>query len=423
MALAVGVPLLSISQAENWKSKLPDFNAQPVIALQLWSSYTIAAQVFDEEAGRYKAVDNRVNFQLRRSRLGVRGQAYKNLKFNFVGAFDLVGRDVLSGTEAGSNNGSAPAFRLWNAYLQWRILPNKEHLNLVAGYMPLQIGRESITSAFRSTSMEKSWSQNYLRRHLVGIGPGRAAGINIGGLFLPASSHYSWEYSLGAFNPAFRDYQNNSVGADFAPLLTARFVLHIGAPESDRYTLGHKINYFGKRRGLSLAIAGAHQGKTSLFDNNQAAGADFLLNLGPLNIDGEWYYLIRNRTRFPASQPEVEEAISGTGYLRASYNVPLKNNYVLEPSAMIVLFNGEMEKESQLEAQAMDAFAGREQIADVGVNFYFNPDLKLSLHYTYRNGGLGAAAAGATFNNYFFQGGVGAIQRGDWLGLGAVAIF
>ena len=39
-----------------------------------------------------------------------------------------------------------------------------------------------MTSAFRLGSMEKSWDQNYQRRHMVGVGTGRAVGINIGGL-------------------------------------------------------------------------------------------------------------------------------------------------------------------------------------------------------------------------------------------------
>jgi hypothetical protein len=59
---------------------------------------------------------------------------------------------------------------------------------------------------------------------------------------------------------------------------------------------------------------------------------------------------------------------------------------------------------------------------DLGANIYWNPDFKISLHYTWRWGDAGATAAGATFNNYFRQSGLGAIERGDWLGLGLVVV-
>jgi hypothetical protein len=44
------------------------------------------------------------------------------------------------------------------------------------------------------------------------------------------------------------------------------------------------------------------------------------------------------------------------------------------------------------------------------------------MHYTFRKGDAGEAGSGAAVNNYFFQSGVGPILRGDWLGLGLVAI-
>ena len=49
--------------------------------------------------------------------------------------------------------------------------------------------------------------------------------------------------------------------------------------------------------------------------------------------------------------------------------------------------------------------------------------LKVLLHYTWRAGDPGAAGDGATVNEYFYQSGVGAIRRGNWIGLGINAIF
>lgn len=420
------LPYLAIGQQSGTKplKKLEGFEIKPTVGLQLWSSYTFGQEVYNEAADKYEPVDDRVNFQLRRTRIGFKGQAYENIKFNLTASIDLVGRDILAGTEAGANNGSSPLFRLWNAYVQWRAVPGSEKLNVVVGYIPPQIGRESITSALRSTSMEKSWSQNYLRRHVVGIGPGRAMGVNVGGLFLHEGGPVNWGYDLGVFTPDFTALGGNSVGRSFSPLVAGRLAAYIGDPESKSYTIGHKVNYFGKRKGLTLALAGTKQGTTDLFSANSAIGGDFLLNWGNLNFDGEWTFLQREGSRLTEDNAERQFTVnSNTGYLRLGYNVELNNGYVLEPLAMLVQFNGETGAVEQADAAAVKSLSGTEQKIDLGLNLYFNPNLKLSLHYTLRDADAGAAGNGATVNNYYSQSGVGAIHRGDWLGLGLVAIF
>jgi hypothetical protein len=402
----------------NFKKKLEQIEIKPVLAVQLWSSYTLGEEVYNETTDSYETVDNRLNFQVRRTRLGFKGSISDNLKFNLVSAIDLVGRDLLAGTEAGGNNGASPQLRLWNAYLQWRIKPEDERFNLIAGYFVPQIGRESITPALRSTSMEKSWSQNYLRRHLVGTGPGRAVGVNLGGFL--KSSHLI--YNIGIFNPSFNAYGGNSVGHAYAPLIVGRLGFFIGDPESDKYTIGHKVNYFGKRQGLSLAIAGAHQGATDFFQSNQALSADFLLNLGALNLDGEWSLLRREGHQFENNQTNSFFVSSKTGYLRLSYNLSVNQGQVLEPVLMYMFFDGEMEEDGQEKAALVGEFAGKETKFNFGLNWYVNPDLKMSFFYTLRTGEAGTNENGTKINNYFYQPGIGPIHRGNWLGLGLVAI-
>ena len=420
--LLLFTPLLSKAQAVKWEKGKAAVELQPVIALQLWSSYTLGQEVYRPEKSSYEAVENRLNFQMRRSRFGVKGKAFDRVKFNIVAAFDLVGRDVLAGTEAGMNNGSSPQLRLWNAYLRWKALKKADFLHISAGYLLPQIGRESTTSAMRSTSMEKSWSQNYLRRHLVGKGPGRTEGISLGGLFYQDQNLLNWGYDIGLYNPAFREYDGQSVGDEYAPLYSGRLALYIGEPESRQYKSSRQVNYFGERRGLTVAAAGAYQGRTSLFSSNSAAGIDWLLNMGHWNIDGEWYYLWRAKEGRQEQNAQPLSAGARTGYLRMSYNIGLPHGWVLEPVGMLMQFNGATDAAGQAEAASLEAFAGEEQILNVGFNFYFNPDLKLSLQYTHREGDAGAVGDGATVNNYFYQPGVGAIRRGDWLGLGLVAI-
>ncbi|MDF1865162.1 MAG: porin [Saprospiraceae bacterium] len=416
-------PIIIFSQNEStskWKKKLEDFKIEPILAIQLWSSYTNGMEVFDSEEGIYKEVDDRFNTEIRRTRLGIKGQPYEFLKFNFNAALDFVGRDLLTGPVGGANNGPSPSFRVWNAFVQWRISQKNESLNITVGYFAPQIGRESITAATRVPSMEKSWSQNYLRRHLVGTGPGRTAGINFGGLLGDISETVSFKYDLGIFNPVFHNYSGNSTGVKSSPLIVGRFLVNFGDPESKNYTLGHKVNYFGKRKGLSVAFAGTTQGDTDLFEKNHAAGMDFLLNWDNLNFGGEWTYMWRTGNDLNNQNFTVN---SQTGFLRMSYNLNLKNGYVLEPALLLVKFRGETDAEAQSNSETVNSLSGKDQVLNFGFNFYFNPNLKLSLHYTLNDGDLGSAAEGAQINNFFAQSGVGAIRRGDWLGLGLVAVF
>lgn len=407
-----------------WQKKLQDFKIKTTVGVQLWSTYTIGQEVYESSTNTYEPVDNRLGFQFRRSRFGVSGQPYENLKFNVTAALDFVGRDVMDATEAGFNNGASPIFRIWNAYLQWRLIKDSEGLNLTFGYIPAQVGRESITAALRSTSMEKAWSQNYIRRHMIGRGPGRTSGMNLGGLFYQEGRSVHWGYDLGIFNPGFLENGGNSVGRTFSPLLAGRLACYFGDPESNAYTLGHKVNYFGKRQGLTIALEGSTQGATDLFTKNQTAGFDFLLNTGSFNFDGEWIFLFRSyMSSGEFGNISSGDIASNTGYLRMSYNLNVGKQYVLEPVLLFMWFSGETTLENQLRARAAGNSSGEESKINLGVNLYLNPDLKLSLHYTMRDADLGEMDPGSEINNSFSQAQVGGIRRGDWIGFGVVAIF
>lgn len=404
---------------DGWLKPPEDFKIEPFVMAQLWSSYTFGQEVYNEELGKYETVDNRPNIMFRRARLGFRMQAYKNLKFTVVGAYDLIGRDVLSGTVGGANNGSLPEFDIWDAFAQWKISQQNETLNLVAGYFRPQMSRESITSGWSVNSMEKSMSQNYIRRHLVGYGPGRALGVNLGGLWLNESKDLGVNYNLGFFNPVYQANGANSQGTQFSPLLVGRVVLNIGDPEMTQYKIAYDINYYGQRRGLSLGLSGSWQGETVLFNSSYATEMDFLLNLGHLNVDGEWNWMWRQGRRATEEDPTRDFTYaSNTGHLRMGYNVVVGKMF-LEPSFMIMQFHGGKEEVDQADAQTVGSFSGSEATYDLGINWYLNKKrLKLMLHYTWHEGDPGDAGDGATVNQFFSQSSVGAIHRGDWLGLG-----
>jgi len=244
--------------------------------------------------------------------------------------------------------------------------------------------------------------------------------ITVGGSIRGAKK-VNFKYDIGIFNPVFESFQGNSTGKESSALLVGRGLISFGDLESENYTISHKVNYFGKRKGLSFAISGAMQGETDLFKRNYALGADFLLNFGSFNFDGEWSLLWRDGIS-KNTQTSFTVA-TNTGYLGMTYNILLENGYVIEPAIMWMQFNGETSTIGQSNAALVNSLSGKDHNLDVGVNLYFNPDFKLSLHYTLRSADAGAAGNGATVNNYFFEPEVGAIQRGDWLGLGLVTIF
>lgn len=410
---------------DNWIKKKEGARIEPFMMVQLWSSYSMGQEVYNADAKQYEAVDDRFNLMLRRVRLGFRAEPYEGLKFTVAGAYDLIGRDVLASPVGGANNGSLPNFGIWDAFMQWQPHKGKQGFNIVGGYFRPQLSRESITSGWATNSMEKAMSQNYIRTHLVGTGPGRALGLNLGGLFLNADKNLGLNYNLGIFNPLTIANGGNSTGKDFSPLLVGRVVAYFGDPEQTEYKIGYDINYFGQRKGLSLGFGGAWQGQTGLFDASYATEADLLFNWGPLNLDADWNFMWRDGKRaLPDDQERIFTYASNTGHARIGYNLVLSKKYFLEPTFMLMQFNGAAGLTGQADAKAVGASSGSERTYDAGVNWYLNKrNLKLLLHYTWHEGDAGDAEPGFTGNMFFNQSSVGAIRRGNWLGLGLNAIF
>ena len=394
---------------------LDDYNIRFGAALQLYSTYSLGMQAYDRELGQYVDVDDRVAFELHRSRFGISGQPYRTLKFVATAAIDFVGRDVLSATDVAVNNGPSPDIRLWNAWLDWQLSRNADGLRLLGGYFTTPIGRESNTPMTQSNTFEKAWSQNYLRRHLVGYGPGRATGAMVGGQVGNSAGNFHVRYQLAAQTPLFQDNGGNSRGRASAPLLVANVLFQFGEPESAGYSLTYKPNYFGNRRGVSIGLAVAHQGNTDLFDNNGAYGLDWLISYDDFHLDGDVYRLKReqNGTR-------SDEGVSG--YTRVGYNLDVGRGMALEPVASFWWFYGATDAEGIARAQAVGAFAGNNTAFDIGVNLHFNPKLKVMLFYNTRRGDAGAGDPVTIKNNYFQQPAFGAVRRGNYVGFGATAV-
>ena len=405
----------------NWLKKMEELKLNTSIRFQFWASYTTDAKVLNVETNTYEEVDNRLNFMLRRSQFSLKAQPYKDLTIHLIAAMDFVGRDLLSGHTGGANNGASPIVRLWVATFLWKISKKSDAFNLVGGYFTPRFSRSSINSAFRVPSMEKAWSQNYIRRHIVGIGPGRSIGINLGGLLYREERFTNWSYGIGFFNPTFSEFGNNSAGTVTAPLLTGRWTVHFGDPEMTKYGLGHKQDYFGKRNGFTLAINGAYQGKTNLFVSNTAASIDVLYNQGMFSLGGEYIRMWRTGVS-PVGFGNFTVP-SNTGYVRIGYGIKGNTTGVIEPSATFVFMYGAKDLETQNQAVSLNTWAGDDLLFDFGLNYHFSPDFKVYIHYNLRSGNAGDFGNGASFNNYFWQSGIGPIQRGNWLGVGGNVLF
>lgn len=407
------------SESESWFKKL---NIQPSLAVQVWGTYTTNQYLFDEAKGNYVKVDDRFNMMIRRTRFGFKAAPSENFQFVAIGAFDFIGRDVMTGPVGGTNNGNLPSFGLWHAFFQWRIKKDNEAFNLIGGYFVPQIGRESMTGAFNVPSFEKSWDQNYLRTHLTGHGSGRVAGLNFGGLWLNSNKKFGIQYHLGIHNPNYVNFGGNSSGVRSSSMIVARTVLYIGDPEQEQYKISYKLNYFGKRKGLSIGFSGAYQGATDIFTQNTAAEVDILFNWGPLNVDGSWIFMQR---KGELDLGNTIEYSTNAGHIRATYNIPVVNGrYVLEPAFMLMQYNGGTSSEALFKADLLKTRAGLDYTYDAGFNLHLVKDrLSLFFHYTWYYGSDGAAEPGNTVNIFYTQNSVGAIQRGNWLGLGINAAF
>lgn len=394
--------------------KLADYQIKGSVGLQLWSTYSMDGRLFDGASGRFTDIGNRLNTQIRRSRYKLTGRPYPTLSFRIVAALDLVGHDVLSATEAGGNNAPSPQFRLWDALINWQLLPQSDALHFSVGYFLVPHSRESLTGAMHSTSFEKPWSQNYIRRHLAGSGPGRAAGLKLAGQLSAATDQFHFSYELAVQNPTFQALAGNSGGRMTSPLLVGRLSLQFGDPESEVYRATRRVNYFGQRQGLSLGFGVARQGVSAIFSSNSSYGADFLLNYQNWQLDGEYYRLLRT--------DGVASSNSATGFLRIGRNLPWKKGFIWQPVISFWFFEGPTDLEGQLRASRLDSFTGQDRSLEIGTNLYFNPELKLSLFYVIRAGAAGAIGPAEVQNNYYRQPGVELIERGNYLGLAWVLV-
>lgn len=377
--------------------------------VQLWATWTPTPRVYDADAGNYRTEKGIFDPHIRRSRIGMRGEVVPRLRYTAIFAFDLIGHDPLSGTFGGTNNDPFPVTGVADAYVQYQVFPQNDRLHVTAGFVRPMYSREAITSGFTVNSMEKPVSQIYIRKHLLNSNPGRSMGLNAGGQVSNSAEDLHLRYDLGLFQPVF------GRAGGFPLMMSGRLVFQLGQPEEASYTLAHRINYFGRRRGLSLALSAARTGTTALFGESRAIGLDLLANAGPFQLDGELHRLERRPSTGGLARGMYLQYV---GHLRAGYNLWHTSRGVLEPVVTWMFYYGGLSGEEQALATEVGAFAGVEHSLEAGLNWWFSPRVVLQGFYTHRRGDAGHAGPGARVNTYFSQAETGAILRGDWIGMG-----
>jgi hypothetical protein len=386
---------------------------------QLWGVYTMDRV---ENGQKY---DNRMDFFLRRSRVGFQGKITENLSWRVWFAYDNIGLDPHTAlAKSGSiglvgGNSNNQQFYVWDAMFTYAL--HKNWANITVGYFRPQVGRESITTGFEVLSFEKALTNFYIRQHLVGTGPGRETGINIGGLYNDEKTKLGLNYNFGVFNV---DKFNGGTGGDNL-LYTARVAVSYGDPEMKKYGMGYKVNYFGKRNGITFAVNYAYQGRGKdnstfpladtnkwnstyydstnktvkvLFKNNQMLGFDIIANFKDFTFNAEYDELKRS---FDVSSLDYKDKV---WHVRGGYNFTLPNKTILEPTITYAEWQGD---KASLNGN------GNFKATDVGLNWYIKQNnMKLNLHYVKQTG-----TAKSLYNPD------GKSKAGDYVGVGLQLIF
>jgi len=365
---------------------------------QLWGVYTMdRTECSGGSVGGIgtgcKDYSNRTDFFLRRSRFGAQGTITENLSWRVWFAYDNVGLDSHTAL-ANSNkiglvgqNSNNKEFYLWDAFFTYAL--DKNWANITVGYFRPQVGRESITAGFEVNSFEKALTNFYPREHIVGTGPGRATGINIGGLYNDEKSKWGINYNFGIF-----DIENGNTkvsgGNSNSPLLTARVALSIGDPEMKKYGMGYKVNYFGKRNGITIALNATQQGATTEsfsgttysggFKKNNMYGVDILANYADFTFNFEYDWLKRELSKYIGFKKADGKPFTSNSWtdkvwhVRAGYNFKLPNKTILEPAITYAEFKGDSNSGFYPN--------GKDKVLDVGLNWYIDQNkIKLNAHY------------------------------------------
>ena len=334
--------------------------------VQVWNVYTI-------DTGK-DGYDSRNDVYIRRGRIGVKGKLRKDISFRVWFAYDNLGKDPDSASTGGKNQSTKVnrEFYIWDAIWTWAA--DKEWANISIGYFRPQVGKESITTAFKVISFQKSHPNFQPRRHIVYRGPGRETGINWGGLAL----NKQLNFNFGIF-----DVDSYS-GKKWSPMYAARVAWSFGDPEHKKYKMGYTQTYYGKRNGVTVGLNYTYQGETDYFKSNTLLGFDILANFGPIDFNAE--YDILNRTDFNTNGDDYKNTVWSA---KIGYNFKLSNGQIIRPAVMYSESNADsIFATGVVDSKIHSSLTKDYKMYEVSLNWLIKKDkLKLNIAYNYEEVG------------------------------------
>ncbi len=347
--------------------------------VQVWNIYTLENDSFNPD------MDSRSDLYIRRGRIGVKGHLRKDISFRVWFAYDNLGKnEATAGTGTpnstagkGTNGSENREFYIWDAIWTWQADP--EWANISVGYFRPQVGKESITTAFKVISFQKALPNFDFRKHIVGRGPGRETGINIGGLAL----NKRFNFNVGIFDTNHKNIVGNDTnskqptvgdGKKWSPMYAVRVAWSFGDPEMKKYKMGYTQTYYGKRNGTTIGLNYTYQGETDVFKKNGIYSIDILSNYGNLDFNAEYDWLYRTNL---ADQ-------SGTDVIwdvKVGYNFKLENGQIIRPAVMVSKEEVDVDANNDMVSD-ISGIAAEKELYEVSLNWLINKDkFKLNLSY------------------------------------------
>ena len=333
----------------------------PIVSVETWATYSHGAKTSDgaDYAGQ-------PNLMFRRVRFGGKGHPYSWLGYQVELNLDRLGQSDYS-----SVKGSYGGLDVWKAFFTAKLLAKSDLLYLHAGYYWAAVSREFNTSPWAVGSLDKSRADWYLRKFMTGKGNGIESGFGLGGL--KNYDNFGINYRAGVYFPkAYSSAEYSSV------LYTGRLMLSLGDPEQTSYSYTLSGNQWGKRNGVTLGFGGSAMSQSEvgdlLYKDSYTYGADILINLGGLRIDGEYFKMKRKSGGY--ADYDGDE-----WHIRAGYDFVIDHTF-LEPVIHYEKYKGEGAKE-------IFSKIGDDKTLDIGVNWYIHKDkLMFGAHYVDQNGSI-----------------------------------
>ncbi|HYQ57515.1 MAG TPA: porin, partial [Draconibacterium sp.] len=330
----------------------------PYVKVQFWNVVSQGVTTDDEVAA------DRFASYFRRGRLGVKGNVLPELSYDVMLAYDNLAKDGFSSTKEVMNAG---AVTLWSAYFTYDLHCESDWLNVTGGYFLPHLSRESTTSPWTTTSLDKTENSCYLRQFVTGKANGISPGINLGGL--GELGKQTLIYNVSIIN---RQDVVSITEANWSPVFLGHVMLNFGDKEFSKYNYCFSNNTYKEQTSATFGVGFSTQGKTDIFERTQTISADVTIYLASLKIDGEYSHLYRDNNL---------EYTADCFMLRTGYNIFLKNCWILEPSAMFEKFTGDKNYDD------VSYFDGSDKKLDVGVNLISaEKKVKVNLHYVYHDG-------------------------------------